>query len=145
MAHVVAPYRRARIRRESGLDASVGGQHLDGKAAPARVDVDFEASVGQPQGDSFNHAVTRIKRDKTVESPTSSSDGHHLVLQQLAVRLRAAGVVPMDSVILDQGFLAVKRIMPESNRCSHLAGESGFVFKLAPVYAVSAIDELRVN
>ena len=108
MAHVVAPYRRAGFRRESGLDASVGGQYFGGKAASACVDVHFEASVGQPQEDSFNHAVIRIKRDKAVQSPTGSSDGHHLVLQQLAVRLRAAGVVPVYPVILDQRLFGGK-------------------------------------
>ena len=68
MAHVVTPYRRAGFRRESGLHLPVGGQHVDGQAALARVDIHFEASVGQPQRNRFNHAVIRIKRDKTVQS-----------------------------------------------------------------------------
>ena len=146
MAHVVTPYRRAGFRRESGLHLPVRGQHLDGKAAAARVDVHFEPAIWQLQGNGFNHAVIRIERDKAVQPPTGSTDGHHFVLEQLAVRLRAAGVVPVYPVILHQGFFGGEENHARIEFASLPARENrGSVFKMAPVYAVSAVDELRIN
>ena len=81
MAYAVAAYGSAHFCRESGLGASVGGQHLDSKAASARVNVHFEVPVGQLQRNGFNHAVISVERDKAVQPPTGSPDGHHFVLQ----------------------------------------------------------------
>ena len=73
VAYAVAADMRAGFRREFGLGASVGGQHLDGKAAPACVNVHLKPAVGQLQGYGFHHAVIRVERDKAVQPPTGSS------------------------------------------------------------------------